>query len=258
MIIAIDGLDGAGKETTCKLLSERISTGLSEAKGVPIDTYIHSFPDYTIESGMVIANVLAGNEVIDVPPAIKIHMVVTLFAYNRKEHLDMFKKKYGPDIFDKDNTVHIFDRYWASNILYQGLGKSDFMLAKFAEYCKAVDVIYGNVLPDIYYFLRVPYSILYKRIRSRKSKAGIEHDMYEDDSFQKAVYHLSEYILANPQRDRQLEIYDKVINAYETHVNGLALPEPTDRPVESIVDEIYDHFYLYTGMVGKERRVNQS
>lgn len=258
MIIAIDGLDGSGKETTCNLLSDCIISKVSEATGKAISTYIHSFPDYSTESGKAIKKILAGENVIDMPPEIKTIMVVTLFAYNRKEHLDAFKSTFGQDIFERNDFVHIFDRYWASNILYQGLGNSGPQLCKFVEYCKCIDIAYGNIMPDIYYFLRVPYNILYKRIRSRKSKAGIEHDTYEDDLFQKAVYHLSEYLLANPQRDRQLEIYDKVINAYETHVNGLALPEPTDRPVESIVDEIYEHFYLYTGMVGKERRVNQS
>ena len=251
MIIAIDGLDGSGKETTCKVLSDHIITRLNEVRDTPISTFTHSFPDYDIESGQAIKNVLAGNKVIDMPPAIKTLMVVSLFAYNRKEHLDMFKKTYGPDIFDRNDVIHIFDRYWASNILYQGLGKSDYQLSKFAEYCKAIDVVYGNIMPDIYYFLRVPFNLLSQRIRLRKSKAGIEHDTYEDDIFQKAVYHLSEYLLANPQRDRHLEIYDKVINAYETHLDGLALPEPIDRPVEDIVNEIYEHFYLYTGMVKK-------
>ena len=60
-------------------------------------------------------------------------------------------------------------------------------------------------------------------------KAGIDHDKYEDDSFLKGVYHLSEYILLLPKG--QINPYDLVINVGSGNLC---------QPVEFIVNQIID------------------
>ncbi len=200
MIIAIDGLDGSGKETLCNEISKK----LMEEYGWYMDSvFIHSFPDYTIPSGKMIDEILHGGGA-NLPKAVRPYMLATLFSYNRAEHFRIFEMK----VHDKDFTkVHLFDRYWASNLIYQGLGMSYQDMIHFMNFCIHTEKGFGNPEPDFYYFLQVPYSVLRKRIDSRKNK-----DKYEEDVFQKAVYHMSEWLLDEMHID-----YPKAERAFPFH-----------------------------------------
>ena len=232
MIIAIDGLDGSGKESlTNKLRDAIIAQGIRNEDAV----IVHSFPDYNNSTGKQIKKILSGESFKEMPPHIRRFMTASLFAYNRAEHVLNTKTEYGTGIFNTDSVIHIFDRYWASNILYQGLGKTGIALETFAQLMRGMEIALGNPMPIVYYFLRHPYSVLWKRIHNRKSKS-VENDIYEADDFQKAVYHLSEYYLEviNPTE----ATYDKVIEGCNSVMRSELGEIYYEKSVETLADEI--------------------
>ena len=222
MIIAIDGLDGSGKETTCNMLSDWLTKN-------GYTNMVHSFPDYDTPSGLYIKRLISTPEIIqDMPAQFKRYHMANLFAYNRKEHFD----KVYPIMDDYD--IHIFDRYWASNILYQGLGLSMDELIQFSIWCRSLDTALLNPMPDTYYFLQIPYAELRKRIDTRKHKEII-NDSYEKDEYQKAVYHLSESIIHN--KDFSF-IYDKVFSLYTLISCGRIVSYDAEKVLDIIVEYI--------------------
>lgn len=226
MIIAIDGLDGSGKETTCNALRRMIvdQYNLPECSVV-----VHSFPDYNTPSGREIKKVLADSVLQGMDGRSKAYMVATLFAINRAEHFASLK---NPAMMFDPSYIHIFDRYWASNIVYQGLGRSGEEMLGFVQNCKAIDNVFFNPMPTVYYFLRVPFSILNERLSARtESKSGVE-DTYEKTMFQMAVYHLSEYVLSH---NNIYNIYDAIINTAPC-VNGMY----EQKTVGQITAELFD------------------
>jgi thymidylate kinase len=191
MIIAIDGLDGSGKETLTYALRDYLveEAGWDDAK-----VMVHSFPNYNSRSGMQIRNMLAGKTFTDESSDLKAYLIASMFAFNRAEYISSMQATFGEEIFSSTSVIHIFDRYWGSNVLYQGLGKSGEDLQKFIQLMRSIDTSLKNPMPDRYYFLRHPYSVLRKRLDARKSKS-VENDNYEKDTYLKSVYHLSEYLL---------------------------------------------------------------
>ena len=191
MIIAIDGLDGSGKETLTYALRDYLveEAGWDESK-----VLVHSFPNYNSRSGMQIRNMLAGKTFTDESSDLKAYLIASMFAFNRAEYISSVQATFGDEIFSSNSVIHIFDRYWGSNVLYQGLGKSGEDLQKFIQLMRGIDTSLKNPMPDRYYFLRHPYSVLRKRLDARKYKS-VENDNYEKDTYLKSVYHLSEYLL---------------------------------------------------------------
>jgi len=99
LIIAIEGLDQAGKKTQTEMLVK----ALRRAK---IKTAVFSFPDYSTTIGKEINNYLHGKR--KFPPEI-IHY---LYAANRWEKLEEIEKSAAK------NSVLIMNRYYHSNLVY--------------------------------------------------------------------------------------------------------------------------------------------
>ena len=238
MIIAIDGLDGSGKETTCNGLAKWF-------EDQKMKTYVHSFPDYSVPSGAYIKQIIGNPETLkDMPSNFKRYFMASLFAFNRAEHFEYAYK------FMDEFDINIFDRYWASNILYQGLGLSSLELVDFAEYCHQLDISLHNPMPQVYYFIQLPYKILRRRIDTRTRKEII-NDSYEKDEFQKAVYHLSEEIISDfgVIKDNNLptpyfSVYNAVIKPYSyDHYNHI-IEYDAETVVEMIIKELGDRISL--------------
>ena len=237
MIIAIDGLDGSGKETLCNELARK----LREECGWYMDSvFVHSFPDYTIPSGKVISDVLHGKYTFEKCPELMRKIILcNMYAYNRAEHFSKFFKDTGINIHN-ESTMHIFDRYWASNLLYQGVGSENvedinFIIAQ----CKSMEILLGNPEPDLYYFLRVPYSILRKRLNARK-----DLDNNESDNFLKAVYHFTESLFHIWHKDSvkskpelSFRYTDSIIGAYRSNKSD-ELPMYIVPSVEELANEV--------------------
>ena len=99
LIIAIEGLDQAGKKTQTEMLVK----ALRRAK---IKTAVFSFPDYSTTIGKEINNYLHGKRKFS--PEI-IHY---LYAANRHEKLDEIKKA------SSKNSILVMNRYYHSNLVY--------------------------------------------------------------------------------------------------------------------------------------------
>ena len=126
LIITIDGLDAAGKETVSRALARRINTLKDTDRCIN-----YSFPRYFNESGKFIKSVLSNSEFLKlVPDDRKPYLISELFIANRHEFFTSMK-----DEFDAGG-IYVFDRYSASNILYQGVGMTDYELNQLITYNK--------------------------------------------------------------------------------------------------------------------------
>lgn len=104
IIIAIEGADGVGKNTTSTLLCETLNAAGRSATVI-------GFPRYgETVAGITIGRFLAGEMPIPVTP----HAAATLYALDRFEWRDEILAAVAA------HDVLIFDRYVASNMAYQG------------------------------------------------------------------------------------------------------------------------------------------
>lgn len=131
--IDIEGLDCSGKETFAKMLRV-VAEDFFKTKNDKVKVHLLSFPDYNIESGKEIKEMLQkdikhrDNEKLS-----------KLFAKNRKDVLD--------NISWSSHNIVIFDRFAMSNIIYGMLPimeQSGFVRTydtdiKFYELCKSVE-----------------------------------------------------------------------------------------------------------------------
>jgi len=99
LIIAIEGLDQAGKKTQTEMLVKAL-------RKIKVKTAVFSFPDYSTIIGKEIKNYLYGKRKFS--PEI-IHY---LYALNRWEKLDEIKKSAAK------NSILIMNRYYHSNLVY--------------------------------------------------------------------------------------------------------------------------------------------
>ena len=99
LIIAIEGVDQAGKGTQSKMLVERL-------RGDGIDAELFSFPDYDTPVGRRIRGYLDRSGEIDLE---RLH---TLLAENRREKLPAIRRA-----LDEQRTL-VMDRYYESNVAY--------------------------------------------------------------------------------------------------------------------------------------------
>lgn len=181
MLIVLEGLDGAGKSTQLKMLSDHIATS-----GRQVD-YLH-FPRYDAPIfGEMIARYLRGDygSIEQVHPQI----VALLFAEDRRTAAPLIREK-----LDAGHCV-ILDRYVYSNIAFQGSKLSDPKESK--ALCDWIfDVEYrqfGIPVPDLNLFLDVPISFVDEKLHN--SREGSDRDYLEgkgdiheaDIEFQKRV-----------------------------------------------------------------------
>lgn len=104
IIVAIEGADGVGKNTTSRLLCETLQAAGKTATVI-------GFPRYgETAAGVTIGRYLAG----DMPVPVTPHAAATLYALDRFEWRDEILEAAAA------HDVLIFDRYVASNMAYQG------------------------------------------------------------------------------------------------------------------------------------------
>ena len=143
MIIAIEGLDQAGKKTQTEMLSKAL-------KAQKIKTAIFSFPDYSTTIGKEINNYLHNKRKFS--PEI-IHY---LYALNRREKLDEIKKSASK------NSILIMNRYYHSNIVY---GVANGLKEKWLQELDA-----GLPKSDLVIVLDVSQSESFSRKKSNRDK----------------------------------------------------------------------------------------
>jgi dTMP kinase len=168
MLIAIEGIDGAGKRTQCDLLKSRL-----ERTGLQTETL--SFPRYgqTLVSGLV-ADYLNGKlgDLDSVDP----RLAALLYAVDRFETRDR--------IHDLSRAVDIvlLDRYVGSNFAYQGARIDAQQLQSFVTWIIELEYgVFAVPRPDLTIYLDVPVNLAVdlisrKGLRTYTSQASDLHE----------------------------------------------------------------------------------
>ena len=166
IFIAIEGIDGAGKTTQAKLVSEE----LAKANNVhltknPTDGLI----------GKLIREVLSGK--VDIPPA----SFQYLFSADRQvQQVEVLK-----DL--KDGKIIITDRYFWSAIVYGIVDREDLDFNQVGNLLLVsqgiLSMYHQFLIPDITIFLDIPMKVALERIDDKK----IEKEIYENEEKLKKI-----------------------------------------------------------------------
>lgn len=177
-IIAIEGTDGSGKQTQTESLIKRL-----EDEGYNV--YSISFPNYSSASSAPVKMYLNG-EMGSAPGDVSAKAASILFAVDRYV---TYKKEFEKLYNDKD-TVFVFDRYTASNIIHQGaklMTETGVDTKSLQEFILWVDSLEHQELQipkaDITIYLNVPleYTKALRENRANKIDSGTKQDIHESN-----------------------------------------------------------------------------
>ena len=179
-IIAIEGIDGSGKNTQSeKILDEYMRSGKRASK--------LSFPQYTSNFfGKEVGNYLNG----EFGTLAEVHPKLSAMIYAG----DRFESKN--DIIEKssNDSVLICDRYVHSNVAHQTAKVPQEYQGEFRSWIEKLEYdIYGIPKPDLVIFLDVPPSTSSKLIlkKSARDYTNKKKDLHEaDDTYLRKVYEL--------------------------------------------------------------------
>lgn len=217
MFVAVEGIDGSGKTSLCKVLREELP---KRAKFRGVDFYQKSSIKVTREMGGSEVGSKIRDLVLNNDMAVPTELMLVLA--DRMEHLD---KVILPHL--KAGYLVITDRYIHSTFAYQCGGKGVSQ--------KAVgDIlsITGVLMPNLVIYLDVPLSA------SRERMGGRLLDRFEDthDSFLLNVKHMYDRVLFNLADD---ELWGA------TCVRSVDASLPQDKVIETVCDAILD-FYQHS------------
>ena len=152
-LIAIEGLDGSGKSTQVRLVSQRLGATRSvyvtcEPTDGPIGVQIRMILEHRIQ---VDAATLAA-----------------LFAADRTDHL--WQPKTGILAHLERDTDVVTDRYYLSSFAYQGMSVDWSWIEQMHAYCTR---------PDLICFVDVPVEVCLARIERGR---GGQTDLFENQS----------------------------------------------------------------------------
>ncbi|KAK6339399.1 Thymidylate kinase [Orbilia javanica] len=176
-LIAIEGLDRAGKSTQCDLLLKRLNSS-----GIPAT--LQKFPDRTTAIGTTINSYLTSTSHLDDQ---SIHL---LFSANRWERRDSLLSTLT------SGTTILLDRYIYSGIVFTAAKpKSPVQPPNplSIQWCKAPDI--GLPRPDIIIFLNITQEDAEKR-------AGFGDERYEKKEMQEKVRRLFEELRGEGSNDK--------------------------------------------------------
>jgi dTMP kinase len=193
-LFVIEGVDGAGKSTQIKMLSEFFSS-----KGYSCE-YLHFPRTETPYFGELIARFLRGEfgSLNEVDP----YLVAMLYAGDRKDASDIIKKWLN------EGKVVLLDRYTYSNIAYQCAKLGDInSQTELLEWILSLEFNHFAIpRPDLNIFLDVPFSFTEKklsdaRIGDDRNYLNGTRDIHEDSlAFQKNVRDMYFRVAQNDER----------------------------------------------------------
>lgn len=166
-LIAIDGIDGSGKETQTKLLLSSL-----ESDGIP-HKYL-SFPTYR-EPWSDLVTLYLGGGFGDSPENVNAYAASTFFACDRYcSYMLDWKKEYDA------GSVIVCNRYTTGNAVHQLSKLPENEWDAFLEWLE--DYEYGRLglpKPDFVIYLSLPPETALEHIRKRSEETGREMDIHE-------------------------------------------------------------------------------
>ena len=211
-IIAVEGLDGAGKATQTKKLVERLE---KEGKKV---VYC-DFPHYNDKSSWLVREYLSG-EFGDDYKKVDPRMASVFYAVDRLiTYRDKIKSLY------EDGYIVVFDRWTTANMLHQSMkAETSDKVDEIVNWIEKLEYeSFGLPKPDMTIFLKVPYEYSFETLKSKdKNDGSIKQDIHERNiEFLKRSYENGVYVS---------DKYDwKVIECFEDKM----------RSIDSIHEELY-------------------
>ncbi|QDT38508.1 dTMP kinase [Stratiformator vulcanicus] len=169
-LIAIEGIDGAGKGTQAKLLVERL-------REVGHTAELIGFPRYQETLfGQAVAKFLNGGfgPLDQVDP----FLAASLYAGDRFESLPVVKAA------TEVNDYIIFDRYYGSNLAHQGARVPEDERAEFIERVKQLEFeVYGIPKPDLTILLDLPADLARKQVekKAKRDYTELTVDLQEEN-----------------------------------------------------------------------------
>jgi dTMP kinase len=174
-LLAIEGADGAGKATVAAATAEALT-----ARG--LSAQVVSFPRYTATvAGHALGDFLAGR----LPLAASPEAAAVLYA------LDRFESKSFLGEVTAACDVVVFDRYIASNVVYQAAKVPAERAAALMEWIVRLETEqFGLPLPDLSIYLDTPLEVARDLIarKAQRSYTTLTYDEHEaDDTLQRRV-----------------------------------------------------------------------
>lgn len=174
MIIALEGIDGAGKNTLTRLLIDGV-----KAKGLHAETL--DFPRYCESIHAQLAQEALHGRMGDLTDSA--HAMATLFALDRHG-----AKEYLEEFAGSSSRVLVLDRYVASNAAYTSARTGDV-----ADRQWVYDLEFGTLglpLPELQVLVDTPPDVARERaVRREAADASRTRDRYERDAgLQQATY----------------------------------------------------------------------
>ena len=167
-LLVIDGIDGIGKETQSKLLSQRLNL-----KG--IKNFQISFPRYKSTSGLLIKEYLRGD--MGSFEELNPYSISLLYSIDRYvSYINEMKKHIN------NNELIICDRYTTSNMMYQGIKFKS--MEKLNEYIDWIEYTEFELMkipkPDMIIFLKTD-NININKNNINKRNINHEKDIHEEN-----------------------------------------------------------------------------
>lgn len=191
ILIAVEGVDGSGKQTQSDLLTRNL-------KKVGFDVEKIAFPDYESKSSVLVKMYLMG-EFSSNPKDITAYQASTFFAADRYASWMTGDWK---DHYLKGGIV-LADRYTTANMVHQaGKIRDRNERDRFLEWLYDFEFhLYGIPEPDLVFFLDVPPFYQQQNVKSRKNKitGGSQQDIHEaslehlEESYEAANYVAQKY-----------------------------------------------------------------
>jgi dTMP kinase len=166
-LIAIEGIDGSGKQTQAKLLERALI-----ARGHSV--YATGFPQYDSWFGTMVGNFLNG----ELGPLDKVdpHFTALLYAGDR------FEAKSSIEEALKEGKVVLVDRYIGSNLAHQVARAAPDKRAELMRWIEHLEyTIYGLPREALILYLRVPPREAQKLVsrKSQRAYTNSSHDLQE-------------------------------------------------------------------------------
>lgn len=213
--IAIEGLDGSGKETQTNLIYNKLKETQNNILKL-------SFPDYNSDSSTLVKMYLNG-EISKNAEEINAYAASSFYSADRYiSFIKKWKKQY------KSGSIILTDRYTTSNQIYQTAKLDKKNWAEFVEWIE--DFEYkklGLPSPDLVIFLNVPVEVSQKLMLKRYSGDESKKDIYESDvDFLKKCYNSAMFCakklnwkVINCTKNNEIKTIDQIHNDVMKTVN---------------------------------------
>ncbi|MEV0678230.1 dTMP kinase [Actinosynnema sp. NPDC050436] len=166
-LVVIEGLDGAGKRTLAKALTDALA-----AEGRKVAT--GAFPRYEDDIHAELVRDALHGRLGDLTDSV--HGMSVLYALDRRAAAAQIRA----DLADYD--VVLLDRYIASNAAYGAARLREHADGEFVAWLRALEVDrFGLPIPDLQLLLRVPSTVAQSRAAHRETSEQRERDVYESD-----------------------------------------------------------------------------